>query len=313
MDDKTLNNRFNAVSGKLDIVLTRQLENEAKIHDLLYRIAAIQRRPWPLPFPPFPASAKGRYLGKKAPRIDPRTLQLARYLTSALPAPPTSVDNSHGITRWGMMLNDQLGDCTIAGCGHAVQAWTAATSTELTLPDSVILSYYETWDGYVLGDPSTDQGGVEIEVLNNWRKYGFGYRKNRAGADLLYAYADPDPNNVTHVKQSVNLFGGLYIGLALPISAQDQTIWDVVGNPNTDPNSQPGSWGGHCVWVLGYDSNYLTCVTWGGLLKMTWAFWEAYCDESHTLLSHDWVKTAGRAPCGFNLAQLKIDLKQVIA
>jgi hypothetical protein len=309
MDDTLLNDRFDAISGKLDVALTRQLENEAKMHDLLYRIAAIQRRPWPSP--PFPA--KGRRLGKRAAKHDPRTLQLGKYLTSDIPAPPASVNNSYGITSWGMMLNDQLGDCTIAGCGHAVQAWTAANGNELTLPDSVILSYYETWDGYVLGDPSTDQGGVEVNVLNNWRKYGFGYRKGHVGSDILYAYADPSPGNVTHIKQAISLFGGVYIGIELPITAQSQTIWDVVGNPQTDPNSAPGSWGGHCVWVLGYDANYLTCVTWGGLLKMTWAFWAAYCDESHALLSHDFVKLIGKSPSGFDLDTLKQDLQLVIA
>jgi len=30
-------------------------------------------------------------------------------------------DWTKGITEWGMMMNDTLGDCTIAGVGHAVQ------------------------------------------------------------------------------------------------------------------------------------------------------------------------------------------------
>lgn len=305
MDDKTLNERLNAISGKLDIVLTRHLNNEAKIHDLLSRIASLQTWQQSL-------GSKGRFLGKKAPRIDPRTLKLVKYLTSTLPAPPDSVDWSSKITNWGMMLNDTLGNCTIAGCGHAVQGWSAANGDEITLADWVILHYYEAWDGYVLNDPSTDQGGVEVDVLNSWRKYGFGLRKNKLGSDGLYAYVDPDPGNKTHIKQSISIFGGVYIGISLPITAQTQTIWDVVGNPDTDPNSAPGSWGGHCVWVLGYDSQYLTFVTWGSIMKMTWAFWAAYCDESHTLISTDWIKS-GKAPNGFDLTTLTADLQLVIS
>ena len=63
-------------------------------------------------------------LGKKATRRDPHTLRLGKYLTPALPAPPASIDWSRSVTEWGMMLNDTLGCCTIAACGHAVQTMT---------------------------------------------------------------------------------------------------------------------------------------------------------------------------------------------
>src|SRR5580658_8869232 len=56
-------------------------------------------------------------LGKKAPKIDSRTLRLAKYLT-AVPPPPASCDWTKGVTEWGMMLNDALGDCTCAAIGH---------------------------------------------------------------------------------------------------------------------------------------------------------------------------------------------------
>lgn len=42
MDDKTLTDHIIAVSGKADRILTRLAENEAKIHDILERLAAIQ-------------------------------------------------------------------------------------------------------------------------------------------------------------------------------------------------------------------------------------------------------------------------------
>ncbi len=117
-------------------------------------------------------------LGKRPRRHDLRTLQMARYLAGAGQAqplrPPASVDYTHGITDWGSMLNDQLGCCTIAAVGHAVQAWTAnALGRELTVPDSAILNYYEKWDGYDPANASSDQGGVELDVLNNWRQQGF--------------------------------------------------------------------------------------------------------------------------------------------
>jgi len=306
--DSQSTDRFNAISGKLDIVLSRQLGQEQKFDDILARLAHLEARG---------ASPTGRVdhramkLGKRPPKRDARTLRLARYLGAGLAAPPSMIDWTAGLTAWGMMLNDQLGDCTIAAVGHAVQAWTACEGSELTVPDWAVLDYYEAWDGYIAGDPASDQGGVEVDVLNQWRQYGFGLRKNRQGDCSLYAYCDPEPGNVAHVKQAISLFGGVYIGVALPLSAQGQAVWDVVGDGCTG-NSAPGSWGGHAVWVPKYTPSRLTCVTWGGLQDMTWAFWKAYVDESHALLSPQFLKNS-EAPSGFNLAALQADLALVTA
>lgn len=229
-------------------------------------------------------------LGKHAAKYDSRTLRLARYMTPELPQPPFSVDNSGGRTDWGVMCNNVFGLCTIAGCGHALQCWTGCT-----LPDSVIVSYYELWDGYDPDNPYTDAGGNELDVLTKWRQQGFcGHR--------ISGFAAVNPRNPTHVEQAIQLFGGIYVGIELPMTAQSQSIWDV--SPTKGKDANPGSWGGHCVWVLGYDANYLICVTWGRLLKMTWGFWNTYCSEAWAILSEEW-----KPPVGFDMASLQADLQ----
>jgi hypothetical protein len=240
-------------------------------------------------------------LGRKAIKTDTRTLAFGDYLTPGLPPPPPTADWTKEIAAWGMMLNDKLGDCTIAGCGHAVQVWSANTSGIVTVPDPTIESFYEKWDGYVPGNPSTDSGGVELDVLNNWQKQSF------AGNALL-AFADPKTASLVEIHQSIALFGGVYIGLALPLTAQTQDVWDVA--PNGGAKAKKGSWGGHCVFVPKYDQNGFTCITWGQLKTMTPAFWKEYCDEAHTLLGQDWI-TAKGAPNGFDQAQLLADLKNI--
>ena len=240
-------------------------------------------------------------LGRKAVKTDTRTLALGNYLTPAIPPPPPTADWTSGIASWGMMLNDTLGDCTIAGVGHAVQVFTANTSGIVTVPDSTIESFYEKWDGYVPGDPSTDKGGVELDVLTDWRQQGF-------DGHALLGFADPKPANLVEVHQSIALFGGVYIGLSLPLTAQTQDVWDVV--PHGGAKARKGSWGGHCVFVPKYDQNGFTCITWGALKSMTLAFWKEYCDEAHTLLSPDWL-TAKGSPAGFDQAQLEADLKAI--
>lgn len=215
------------------------------------------------------------------------------------------VDSFHGFVfdlsnedKWYLANGIVTHNCTIAGVGHAVQVWSANTGGIVTVPDPTVESYYEQWDGYVPGNPSTDNGGIELDVLNDWKNSGF------AGHQLL-AFADPKYTNLVEIYQSIALFGGVYIGLSLPITAQTQDVWDVV--PKGGANARKGSWGGHCVYVAGYDAGTFTCITWGALKKMTVAFWKKYCDEAHTLLGQDWF-TAKGAPSGFDQAQLLADL-----
>jgi len=246
-------------------------------------------------------------LGKHLPKLDVRTLRLAKYFTAELPAQPASMDWSAGRSDWGLMLNNQLGDCTIAACAHAIEVWSSnvAGFPVQILTDATVLKMYEDACGYNPAQPWTDQGGVEVDVLNFWRKHP-------QETHRLLAYADPDPGNRDHIEQSIALFGGVYIGVGLPITSYFQvgSMWEVVGDPTKDNASKPYSWGGHAVYVCGYTPDYLTCITWGKLQRMSWRFWNAYCDESHTLLGGWWI-THKVTPSGFSHKELAEDLLKV--
>lgn len=245
-----------------------------------------------------------RRLGKHAPKHDPRTLRLARYLPGSIAPAPDQVDWSKKATlAWGMMGNDKLGDCTGAAAGHARQDWSSNNGTEDAISEADVVKFYSGSTGYDPNDPSTDQGGVELDVLNYFRKVGLAGVKIRAFVAL-------DPKSQEHVKQSVFLFGGCYIGLALPESAQNQgTTWTLAGGGDLG-SIKPGSWGGHAVWVLGYDARWIYFISWGEIFKMSWSFWNAYCDEAYALLSDEWCTAAG-SPSKFDLAQLEADLGEV--
>ena len=243
-------------------------------------------------------------LGKQTPRHDPRTLQLAKYLKpEALPPIPPQTDWSVKVQSWPMMGNDKIGDCTIAAAGHLIEAWTANAKTPVILPDPMLVSAYSAITGY---DPQTgknDNGAVETDVLNYWRQTGI-------GTDKILAYVALEPQNHGHVQETVFLFGGCYIGLALPVSAQQQTVWSVPPGGPTGRGA-PGSWGGHAVPVVAYDSRGLVVVTWGALKRMTWGFWQTYCDEAYAIVSNDWLTTANKSPNGFDMPTLLQDLKEV--
>ena len=247
-------------------------------------------------------------LGKLAVRHDPRTLLMAKYATAQLASPPDAYDWTKKVnTSWGMMGNDKIGDCTCAAAGHLIMEWTANAGKMVTPSLQAIIKAYSAITGY---DPKTgnhDNGAAELDVLNYWRNTGIAAHK-------IAAFVSLEPSNHTHIMDGTWIFGGCYIGLALPKSAQAQTsnkqIWSVPPG-GTGGDGAPGSWGGHAVPVVAYDSRSLTVVTWGALQTMTWGFWAAYCDEAYAILSPDFLKQKGGQPVtpdGFNLAQLQADL-----
>jgi hypothetical protein len=240
-------------------------------------------------------------LGKLPARVDPRTLSLARYVDRAeLPSPPPELDLSAPVADWPMYGNDRLGDCTTAAAGHMIEAWTAAAAgSAVEVTEAAVLAAF---DVVKIVDPVTgDEGAVELDVLKLWRSAGIG--GHRVGAFVRVSRGDHDL-----VITGAWLFGGLYIGLQLPLRAADQDVWDWEGR--LDGPDAPGSWGGHAVDVVAYDEIGLTVVTWGELKRMTWSFWDRYCDEAWCVLSTDYL-AAGRSPAGFELDALRHDLALV--
>ena len=251
------------------------------------------------------ASGQKVKLGKAPARHDSRTLQLAKYLpATAIPNPPAKEDWEKKVTSWPMMLNDNIGDCTCACAGHMIEQWTTYTGVPVTPSDQDVLTAYEAVGHYNPSDPSTDQGAVILDVLNYWRQTG-------VAAHQIMAYAALEPKNHNEVKDSILLFGNCYIGVQLPLSAQNQAVWAV---PPGGPTGQgaPGSWGGHAIPIVAYDVRGLTVVTWGALKRMSWSFLDTYCDEAYAVLSQDWINNVSKlSPSDFDLATLQADLSQI--
>jgi hypothetical protein len=198
-----------------------------------------------------------------------------------------------------MMGNDQLGDCTCAAVAHAHQAWVLSqvnpgiTANPIMPSTDAVVGIYEAWCGYDPNDPTTDQGGVMLNVLNRWRKEGF------EGRPIL-AYTILNSKNSLAVKQTLSMFGCAYVGVQLPVSAQNQAVWDVVSDDG-------GVWGGHAIVLVDYDADGLTCITWGALQRMTWKWLSRYCDEAYAIVAQDFRKD------GFDKASLMLDLAEVTA
>jgi hypothetical protein len=235
----------------------------------------------------------------RLPRKHDDNVKMMAHLMRRLPIPASKYDWTKGQTQFGMMLNDSLGDCTCAAVYHAKQIWSLNASKEDTQPDSSVLSLYEKACGYVPGEPSTDQGGVEQNVLNYLKSVGIPLVNGQA--DKIIGYIECNPRNIDEVKLSVQDFGLSYIGFDVPAN-----IFAADGTPNDIWQYEPGASieGGHAVIIVAYDPNYLTVVSWGGLYKMTYEFFVNYCDESYAIIAKDWFNKIGKTPLGMSEPQL---------
>lgn len=248
----------------------------------------------------------GQRLGRKPtpPAMLARTLRLASYLPAELPPVPTGkIEVAEGITSWPMYLNDHLGDCACAAPGHMEMIFSKATGKEKDPSDDDILALYEL-QGYVPGNPATDNGSSMGNVCSDWRN-------GKWPASSIYAYTMVDPSNMDHVKLAAYLFRGLYIGAGLPLTAQGQSTWDVV--PDVPTHNTPYSWGGHAINVVSIDPDkgLIDIITWGKRMSMTFNFWGTYVDEVYAVVTHDLQEGSTLQDNGFNVEQLESDLAEL--
>lgn len=243
-------------------------------------------------------------LGRVRAAPDPRFRALAHYATS-LAAAPGDVDWYSRVAAWPMLANDQVGDCTIAAVGHVIQQWTSYTDkAAVVMSDAEVLAAYSAVSGYVPGDPASDRGALCGDVLKYW--IGTGMNTPDGGPDTLTGAAALRPTACGAVRDALATFGNVYAGLALPLSAQSEDIW-------SSTSDAPGSWGGHCVPLVGYNQSGPICVTWGALKPMTWAWWATYAEEAYALLSPDWMRATGTDPAGVDWATLAADMRALAA
>lgn len=240
-------------------------------------------------------------LGKLPAVHDPRTLKMSDYFTAAVQSPPGQGHWGHGLT-FGMDGNDDYGDCVEAEEDHQNVIWATHTGRVYGSTADDVLGSYTALTGFNKNDPNTDQGTDMLAAQKFWRSTGLCGVKTDA-------FVSVDPQNDFEVQTSVAYYASLAIGIQLPISAQAQTgngPWTVTSGPD----ARPGSWGGHCVNVCGYNvpRDAMWVVTWGQIQMMTWDFFRTYCDEAYCALSHEWITNSGQSPSGFAWGQLSANL-----
>ena len=250
-------------------------------------------------------------LGRKPAVLDARVPMMANLAAvAALPPPPAFADWYAGVeetSQWGMLANDQLGDCVEAAIAHLIQTLTNYADKPAVPTDAEVIAAYEQMGGYNPADPSTDEGTVMLGpggAMEQWLKAGvvFGGKRSRVkGYMSLHVGQKMQP---VHVRQAIHYFGGVLLGISLPenVVASDAIpfIWDNASGPVA---------GGHEIVAVGYQTAadgevVYDCVTWGQRVRLTEAFLRAVTDEAVAVYDEDFIDAAALDPDGFDATEM---------
>lgn len=216
------------------------------------------------------------------------------YVAGSLPQAPAKVDVPD-VGVWGMDANDRLGCCGVAGIDHGFKAVDAVLNyPEQSPSDQDVADYYLTYTN------GQDTGVVLADFFKYVQVHGFfGHQVD--------AYAPVDVHDIPTLLFAIDAFDFCCTGITCT-EAMLQAFHD--GKPWTlDELSSPVA-GGHCVPLVGYDSQFLYAVTWGGVQPIAYPAWHQMCLEAWAVISGEFTvnNSDGR---GINLDALKADLLQL--
>lgn len=235
------------------------------------------------------------------------TLKLNDYIHPELANPPAAVSRPHPGFQWGMLANDRIGDCVIAMMLHSIEDFHLDAGTPVpAFTDQDAIGIYSAITGYDPSNPNSDRGTDESTAMRYWEAPGLG--TGDGATHTIAATVAVDPSHLNECRIAIDEFVDLQVGIALPLTAQGQTEWTVVGNGNSG-KSAPGSWGGHGIPYREYDGETFKCVTWGSELLLTVPFHSDYAQAAHVVVTERMLSNQGIGPSGVDWDDLIADIK----
>jgi len=219
----------------------------------------------------------------RAPAVRPALACLHTYFDGqTLPKAPTKCEWAMKV-QYPMALNGTYGDCVVAGHIHLSQAVAQENGGVYTYPGdpAVQAEYFKLTGG-------ADTGLVESNFLMT-------AQQNQILGSQIEVFCPFDHTDLEEVKSVIYTFGGVFLGVNLPQSAENQF-------------PGPPIIGGHCVVAIGYDAEGVFLVTWGQVIKATWAWFSTYVEEAYAILYTEQVQQ-GRGPLKqLDIARLRADI-----
>jgi hypothetical protein len=232
-------------------------------------------------------------LGMKEWRPEAIKLKFSDFINrSELPKVPATYGHvKTNDVPWGMLGNDQYGDCVLAGACHEIMTWALATHHQLpSFNTQTIVSQYLNLAG------GKDDGLDPISTAK-WR-VTTGIEDDGGSFHKVKAFASVNRDHDLDV--AAHTFGVCGCGFYLPESAQTEFV---SGKPWADTSGKPV--GGHYVPLVGRNSKGLRfVVTWGRLQAVTEAFWKKYFIGAVAYFSLEYMEASGFSPEGVKEAEL---------
>ncbi|MCE2563410.1 hypothetical protein [Komagataeibacter sp. FNDCF1] len=221
-------------------------------------------------------------------------------------APPRLI-RDHIDPHPAMLGNDTLGDCTSAGIGNHLHATGALAGFDVSgITTDAAVRFYSLSTGYVPGNPTTDNGGVEVDVLTTALRDGYAL----ADQTLYPIWGSADPGDLNGVRNIAAGLSAAYLGVQLAQSDmwEDEDgnlapVWDTQ-TPIGHGDTTPGSAGAHCLLLWDYagtaDTDLVTLLTWGSKQKATWRWVRSRIMEAHGLAWGQLHAPGGLYPDGYD-------------
>jgi len=235
-------------------------------------------------------------LGRLPARFPGGLYELSYYVAGPLPIPPTSIPLPK-VTNWGMLGNDQYGDCGPAGFIHGCEADAAITHQKENWPTA-----QEVINGYLAYTHGQDAGVVLSDFLSYVRMQPKGFCGHK-----LTAYAPINHLDTTMLRTAIWMYDFIYTGIAVTDAMMQAAQ---LGQPWTLADLHSPVVGGHCVPVVAYDEHWLYLVTWGSIQKVSYPMWSQICDEAWVVITEEFVKAGGDWH-GVSLKALEADLNRL--
>jgi hypothetical protein len=256
----------------------------------------------------------GFKLGRLSRSYDPRVPHMSALVAGETrPPPPPQIDYTVGLpNNLGMMMNDELGDCTCAAFYHALQVWSAKVQGSIeTEPDEDVEKLYIQACHYNPRTGGEGPGGNEQHVLTYLLRTGAPTGSEGQMRHKIAAFVEVDPRNTDDVKRAIANCGVAYIGFnvpqyIVPAGKSPPQTWDV-------QNDNAAIVGGHAVVLAGYDANGARVISWGSYYTMTWSFFTKYADEVYAIADSTWIDNGGKTPGGLTLAELEAQMQALTA
>ena len=253
-----------------------------------------------------------RFHGGRLPRkFNARIPALSDFLDKAVTWPPVPAAGWEAAVNpadWGLLGNDNYGDCAQAGILHLIQAQSANAGTSLSATTSQALLLYSAITGFNPNDPSTDQGTVLTDLLTYIQKNGVEMTDSTGKAAIVEVVGSAalDITSIAQMRYATYIFGGSYLGINCPEQCeQDLANWNFPAGLSIA--------GGHCIPRVGEGAAGGQIVSWGQTIPFSNDFWTAYGDEGYVVITKAWLNAQGQSPSGMDLDGLVAAMNQISA